>query len=106
MPLVIKLLGLVDCVISDPVPLPASMAAVFFINWQTGVLKYYWVNLQWVKSHRSQQNRHSDSERTFQSRITGCSGVFQGEKKYVKYGKIQTELVLDDFYASINNIIT
>ncbi len=55
MPLVLKLVALVDCVFSDPVHLPASMAAVFFINWQTGVLKFYLVNLQWAKSHRSRQ---------------------------------------------------
>ncbi len=55
MPLVLKLVALVDCVISDSVHLPASMAAVFLISWQTGVLKLYWVNFQWAKSHRSQQ---------------------------------------------------
>ncbi len=53
---------------------------LFSANWQPGVLECYWVNWQWAESHSPKQNRHSDTECTFQNRITGCSIVFQRNK--------------------------
>lgn len=56
--------GRVKSVISEPVGLLASMAAVFSTNWQPRVSKHNWVNCQWAESHRPKQKQHSDTECT------------------------------------------
>ncbi len=57
--------------------LPWLQCILFSTNWQPRMLKSYWVNWQWAESHKPNKNRHSDTEHTFQCRITGCSIVNQ-----------------------------